>query len=212
MAKGLFHVSMIVDAGSLYAVTSAAAAGKASDVQITPVPDSAKKKSDDATPRIPVKAVLMPWWAKQKQFEMRAAIQLGEEHGYTKGGVYTATLAAMKDGLLVRTGPGSYKTTPALAKAVKTMAKSNGAAPASKPAKAAREQHNTGHGDFVLQLINRGEVTYKSIRQAFADDGRVPRSIDGAIGRLKKDKLIANSGPGEYKLLAKGTEHLKSLT
>jgi hypothetical protein len=212
MAKGLFHVSMIVSADALHAVTTAAAQHKASNVQIEPVLES--KKRDDgeqSEPRIPVRTVLTPWMAKAKIFNIKDAIEMGSGLGYTKGAVYTAVLAAMKAGQVQRTTPGNYKTLAAINKAAKVLASANGGSTHGNAA-TQRKVNGVTHRDFVLQQISKGNVTYKSIIEAFKQDGRVPNSINGAVGKLKESKEIANAGPGEYKLLAKGSERLKSLT
>ena len=216
MAKGLFHVSMIVSADALHAVTTAAALHKASNVQIEPVLESKKKNdtSEPSAPRIPVKTLLIPWWAKTKTFNMKEVMIAFADH-LTKGAIYTATLKAMNDGWLQRTGPGEYKTTAKINKAVKALTSANGGSThgnaATQRTAPPRKVNEVTHRDFVLQNISKGNVTYKSILAAFDADGRKRVSINGAIGKLKEDKQIANSGPGEYKLLAKGSEHLKSL-
>ena len=70
-------------------------------------------------------------------------------------------------------------------------------------AKSAPEHHEVTHSDFILKLIKGGTTDGKSVRKAFVEDGRKPRSVDGAIGKLKSTKLIASAGLGKYKLLAK---------
>jgi hypothetical protein len=74
MAKGLFHVSMLVDANGLHAITAEAVRQKARDVNIQPVVDNKKNRDDDAAApreaRTPVRLVLYPFWLKAKQFSM----------------------------------------------------------------------------------------------------------------------------------------------
>jgi hypothetical protein len=209
-AGGLFHVSMIVSADALYAVTTAAASFKARDVQINPVLDSGHKSNgaaDSNEARIPTWKIMQPWWAQQKQFNVKDAIAFGFENGInSKSAIYTAILTAMKDGWMERAGPGTYKVLPKLKQDMK------GGTPKPTRLAGATQRHEVKHTDFVLGLIKRGNVTYKSIKAEFTTAGRVPRSIDGALGRLKEFKMIGSTGPGSYKLLAKGEEHLKSLT
>ena len=82
----------------------------------------------------------------------------------------------------------------------------------SRPIKQRTAQRSeVTHHDFVLKLIEGGTNKYADVKKAFADDNRNPRSIDGALGKLKQNKLIGNSGPGEYKLLAKGNDHIKEM-
>jgi hypothetical protein len=217
--RQLFHVSMVVDALLLHAVTTAAAAGKAFDLKIEPVIDkrAAAETDDSAEPRIPAKTFLIPWCAKQKQFSIKDAIRLGAEHGLSKGAIYTAVLTAQKDGWLQRTGPGSYKVLAAIKQALKALNNANGGsthgnAKSQRTASPQRQRNDVVHTDFILGLINRGNAKYVSLKDEFVQAGRAPRSIDGALAKLKASKMIATVALGEYKILAKGSEHLKSLT
>jgi hypothetical protein len=207
----LFHVSMIVDASVLHDITTVSAK-RSFNLQIEPVIEGGGKAAKanghdpDATARVPLRTFLMPWMAKQKEVNMRDAILFAAERGYTKGAVYTFTLTAQKEGLLKRSGPGSYTVLPTMKQAVKDSAKT-----ASKTTRSAPQHHDVTHADYILKLIKGGTTTYKGLKASFETAGRVPRSVDGALAKLKATKMVGISGPGAYKLLAKGEEHLKAV-
>lgn len=203
MAKR-FHVSMIVEASALYDVT-AAAAKKAYNVQITPVLDSDDEPAvtagngvDKTSPRIAIRTVLEPWWAKQKQFAIKDAIEHGKSHGGSRGAVYTATAAALRDGLLERLAPGEYRTLPALNQRLKAGGKKPRPDPTSM---------GVGHGDFILGVLKRsGPVKRAAINYEFAATDRPVRSSDGALHRLTQKQLIKKNSEGLWELTAKGVD------
>jgi hypothetical protein len=202
---------MLLPAEGLHPVTSAAVLAKARDVQIQPVIESKSNGADhDAgAPRVSAWSVILPYLLEHKQFDIRDLLIHAREQGVnTKGAVYTAIGSAQKKGWLERVMAGRYKVLPA----IKQAAKENlGKGTKTKSGQAMPQRRDITHMDFILQQLGKGVVTYKAIKQAFITDDRVPRSIDGALGKLKENKIIANSGPGEYKLLAKGQEQLKQL-
>ena len=203
MAKR-FHVSMIVEAGALYDVT-AAAQRKAYNVQITPVFDSDDEPAvtagngvDKTSPRIAIRTVLEPWWATQKQFNIKDAIEQTTSHGGSRSAVYTATAAAVRDGLLERLAPGEYRVLPALKQHLKAGGK--------KPRPGATSA-DKGHGDFILEVLKRtGPVKRAAINAEFIAAGRPVRSSDGALHRLTQKKLIKKSSEGLWELTAKGVD------
>jgi hypothetical protein len=194
-----FHVSMIVNVKDLHPVTSLVH-GRAYNVQITPVvedeaPSAGATKTNGA--RIPVRDILEPWWARLKSFGIKDAIALATEHGFTKGAVYTAVLGAQKVGALKRIGPGQYQV----------LAKGRKAAN-----KAPRNPDSTEHAPYILALLkDRGPMVPVDIRANFKSVGRAPRSMDGAIHRLKAKQLIKKDGD-TYAITAKGTTELERAT
>lgn len=207
--RQLFAISMIVDVSVLHAVTSTIE-GHAFDVVIKPVaaPEHLNGVGKNGrTTQASARTVLMPWLLQQKgEITSLDAVAIGDESSLSRSAVYTLMTKLMHDGTLKRIAPGRFVMTAA---GRKRAAKAQGS-DSNKRAIEPQQRHEIKHTDFTLKLIKAGTNSYKTIRQAFAKDGRVERSVDGALGKLKQDKLISSSGPGQYKLLAKGEEYLKA--
>ena len=209
MAKRLFRLSMLVDAAVLYDVT-AAANKRAYNMEIVPVVGGGDDDGDgempasnghDTSPRVPMITLLMPFFERNDEFDIKDALTFGVNRGGAKGAIYTAVLAAMREGLLKRLNPGRYKVMAGMKKAAAKAAANGGGKTRAPSSSAGRE---VGHEDFIGGVLAKQPMTRADIKAAFVADDRPERSIDGAMHRMKNKKLIAKSKDGTWQLTAKG--------
>jgi len=213
--RNLFHVSMIIDATGLHAVSTVAATHKAQNVEIKPVVIGNGEMPEGIgasgrTPQTTARTFMLEWMKTNLTFTTGEAVKAAEERGMSRSSVYTfINVAVNREKLLKRTAAGTFKVTQKGEMALLTPAqqratRGNGGNGLHKtPAK----PNEVTHRQFILRAAKRrDQISYTELREKFREDGRNPKSVDGALGKLKDQKLITNVGPGAYKLTAKGQE------
>lgn len=129
------------------------------------------------------------------------------EHGFSpQHSANTALGELRKKDITESAGTGLHKLTEtALAHLQKHQPD---AAPAALPAPG-KKPRRTGMITGVQAVINHlaahnGAAARKALTQAIVDAGGAARSIDGAVGKLKAQKIIKATEPGIYEFTAEG--------
>jgi hypothetical protein len=215
LQRNLYRVAAVVEEKALHRLLVFLAELKTYNVECAAV----TSPTDEAAPA----AITPPPAAPNRNMTIRQAIlaamhrqppmKLAELHAalpwFPRSSVSTAASLLAKERVLRRVGHGKYAMT----------ARGNGAAPPAQPleppaAPPTSEQTAIGPGKtrgMIIAALARApgqRLTRAELMAAIAaaDPGKSIRSLDGALHRMKHDKIVRNSKPGEYQLAKGGTE------